>query len=99
MRYKYPAVTDVQHLQVRVLTRVASAVPSRGGVGHRPVERGWGTETACTGSSLTLSGAQPLLCSTRPGGRSGDRSRQDSWRNTPECDRRQSGDGSVSALP
>ena len=72
---------------------------SRGGVDHRPVERGWGTETACTGSSLTLLGAQPLLCSTRPGGRSGDRPRQDSWRNTPECDRRQSGDGSVSALP
>ena len=23
----------------------------------------------------------------------------DSWRNTPECDRRQAGDGSVSALP
>ena len=35
-----PAVTDVQHPRVRVLTRVASAVPSRGGVGHRPVERG-----------------------------------------------------------
>ena len=47
-----PAVTDVQYLRVYVLTRVENADPPRGDVDHRPVERGWGTETASTGSSL-----------------------------------------------
>ena len=71
--------------------RAAASVigQSSGDRGLRPPERGRGCSSKRT----------PLLCSTRPGGRSGDRSRQDSWRNTPECDRRQSGDGSASALP
>ena len=56
-----PAVTGVQHLRVCVLTRVAGAVPSRGGVDHRPVERRWGTETACTGSSQRTASAPTLL--------------------------------------
>ena len=34
---------------------LSSTVHTRGGVDHRPVERGWGTETACTGSSQMLS--------------------------------------------
>ena len=72
MRYKYPAVTDVQHLQVRVLTRVASAVPNArrrrppvalAGTGDR--DRQYGVE-----SDAFEHVAPPLF--ERPGGRSGD---------------------------